>query len=193
MLGPCATWNQGGAAAKTEGEMTTDETRSGLLDLPAPWPAPAETVRRAWIDANGHMNVAYYVLVFDHATDALLDVLDVGQAYRVDAGQAFFVAEAHVTYEREVAAGEDLQVFSQILGFDGTRLVLFHEMRKGGTPDIAATNEVLCLNVDLKTRRTAPLAEAKAGRLRGAAAAHAHLPRPRRAGRAISLATRRPA
>lgn len=170
----------------------SDPTRASSA-LAAPWPAPAQAVRPEWIDANGHMNVAYYVLAFDHATDAFLDLLDVGERYRTMEGKAFFVTEAHVTYERELREGDQLQVFTQILGFDGTRLVLFHQMRcaRLGGP-AAATNEVLCLNVDLETRRAVPLAAAARQRLHATAAAHAQLPRPARAGRAISLATRRP-
>ena len=172
--------------------MTRTDPTAGGLPLAAPWPAPAEPVRTEWIDANGHMNVAYYVLVFDHATDALLDVLDVGERYRTAEGKAFFVTEAHVTYERELREGDELQVLSQILGFDGTRLVLFHQMRCKHLDGPAATNEVLCINVDLDSRRAVPLAGSAVERLRAAHVAHAHLPRPARAGRAISLATRRP-
>lgn len=168
-----------------------DPTRAGS-PLAAPWPAPAEPVRPEWIDANGHMNVAYYVLVFDHATDALLDVLDVGERYRAEEGKAFFVTEAHVTYEQELREGDSLQVLTQILGFDGTRLVLFHQMRCQRLAVPAATNEILCLNVDLDSRRAVPLAASARERLHAAQAAHAHLPRPGRAGRAISLASRKP-
>ena len=59
-----------------------------------------ETVRPEWVDYNGHMNVAYYVLIFDHATDAALDQLDVGEAYRRRAGCSVFVGEMHVIIAR---------------------------------------------------------------------------------------------
>ena len=63
-------------------------------------------VEAAWIDYNGHMNVAYYVLMFDRATDALLDRLGLGAAYRRRTDHSLFVLESHVTYEREVKAGD---------------------------------------------------------------------------------------
>ncbi len=157
------------------------------------WWQPAETVRPAWIDANGHMNVAYYVLVFDHATDAVLDRLEIGTAYRQASGCSIFVAEAHITYEQEVREGARLKVASRILSFDGRRLVLFHEMHDAETTALVATNEVLCLHVNLQTRRTTPLPVAARDRIETARVEHGRLPRPSRAGRAISLSARRPA
>ena len=74
------------------------------------------------------MNVAYYVLIFDHATDAALDRLDVGEAYRRRAGCSVFVGEMHVNYRQEVVEGDALTVGTRLLAMDERRLVLFHEM-----------------------------------------------------------------
>jgi len=116
-----------------------------------------ETVLPEWIDYNGHMNVAYYVLAFDHATDALLDVIGMDSTYRNDADKSIFVVESHVTYEDEVTEGEALTIQSYIIGYDSKRIQLFHEMySKGGTKK-CATNEIMALHVDLKTRKTAEI------------------------------------
>ena len=151
----------------------------------------AEHVRPEWVDYNGHMNVAYYVLVFDHATDAVLDHLDIGTAYREATGCSVFVAEMHVTYEDEALEGERLEVESRLSGFDGKRIILFHEMRNARGA-VIASNEVLCLSVNLATRRTAPLPAAAIARVEELARAHAALPPPAQAGRAVSLSARRP-
>lgn len=151
-----------------------------------------EIVRPEWVDYNGHMNVAYYVLIFDHATDAVLDRLDIGEAYRKRSGCSVFVAEAHVTYEREVGEGEQVEIASRVIGFDGKRLILYHEMTSPDEDGLVASNEVLCLHVDLEARRTAPLPADAASRIAAVAEAHARLDPPRRAGRAISLSGRRP-
>lgn len=155
-----------------------------------------ETVRHEWVDYNNHMNVAYYVLVFDHATDAFLDHVGLGTAYREATGCSVFVAEAHITYEQEVSEGDPLQVTTRVLGFDGKRLILFHQMFRGDDAEPAATpvatNEVLCLHVDLGVRRTAPLPAEAAKRLAAVAAKHASLPAPAQAGRSIRLDARRP-
>ena len=158
----------------------------------APLSLHAETVRPEWVDYNGHMNVAYYVLVFDHATDAVLDFLDLGEAYRQRTSGSVFVGEAHVTYEQEAHEGDRLRVSSRILGFDGKRMILFHEMHGDRTDALVATNEVLCLHVDLETRRTAPIPPAAAERIERVVSAHSALSRPSRSGRAIGLGTRRP-
>jgi acyl-CoA thioester hydrolase len=167
----------------TEGEMRNDI---------AFFPVHGEIVRPEWVDYNNHMNVAYYVLVFDHATDAVFDHLDLGEAYREKSGCSVFVGEAHVTYEREVCMGDRLRVTSRVLGFDGKRIILYHEMDCDRAGGLVATNEVLCLHVDLTSRRAAPLPKAAVRRLERAAAWDAGFSRPLRAGRTIGLDTRRP-
>ncbi len=75
-------------------------------------------VEAAWIDYNGHMNVAYYVLMFDRATDTLLDRLGLGAAYRRRTNHSIYVLEAHITYEREVKEGDVLRFTSQLVDAD---------------------------------------------------------------------------
>ncbi len=87
-----------------------------------------EVIRPEWIDYNGHMNVAFYVLIFDHATDAVLDRLDIGADYRRRSNCSIFVAEAHVTYEREVREGQEVSVASRLADFEGSRMIIYHEM-----------------------------------------------------------------
>jgi acyl-CoA thioester hydrolase len=151
-----------------------------------------ETVRPEWIDYNGHMNVAYYVLVFDHATDAVLDYVDLGANYRAASGCSIFVVEAHVTYDREVNAGESLRITSRVVATEGKKFILYHEMFRGDEGEVAATNEVLCLHVDLARRRSAPMPSASAERLKRIAEVHGRLPKAARAGRAIALKAGRP-
>ena len=150
-----------------------------------------ETVRPECIDYNGHMNLAYYVLAFDHATDKVLDHMGVGLAYVRERNASLFVLEAHVTYERELYEGEAIGVTSQILGFDAKRLLLFHRMYRVEKRELVATNELLCLNVDFKSRRTTPIPESVLAQIRSFADAHARLPRPPQAGRGIDITRRR--
>jgi acyl-CoA thioester hydrolase len=151
-------------------------------------PPHHETVRPEWVDYNGHMNVAYYVLVFDHATDAALDALDVGEAYRQATGCSVFVGDMHVTYRREVGAGDRLIVTSRPIACDDRRLVLCHEMRCAGVDDdVVATNEVLCVHVDLGSRRSVAWPPDAARGLADAVAVDGRLPPPRFAGRAVRL------
>ena len=156
------------------------------------WTLHSETVRPEWVDYNGHMNVAYYVLVFDHGTDAALDRLGLGEVYREATSGSVFVGEAHITYEQEVHAGQRLTVSSRVLGYDSRRLILYHEMFAEGLDGVVATNEVLCLHVDLRSRRTSPIPPEVRERIEAAHAAHTALPPPSRAGRAVRLSSRRP-
>lgn len=146
-----------------------------------------ETVRPDWIDYNGHMNLAYYVLVFDHATDALQDVVGLGADHRAAAGGSVFVVEAHLTYDNEVRLGEEMRVRPRVLDVDEKRLHLFHEMFAGDDDRLAATNELMILHVDLKSRRAAPFPAPVLAHLQRLKAAHGTLPEPAQAGRRITI------
>lgn len=156
--------------------------------IAAPFAAPETVVRPDWIDANGHMNLAYYVVVFDQATDALFDALDIGAAYRARAGCAVFAVEAHTLYERELREGERMQVTTQMLGVDAKRLHLAHEMFAAGAR--CAAQELMFVHVDLAARTSAPFPADAAARVAAGAAAHAGLPRPDWVGRRIALTAR---
>uniref|UniRef100_UPI0018E587F0 thioesterase family protein n=1 Tax=Nocardiopsis sp. TNDT3 TaxID=2249354 RepID=UPI0018E587F0 len=66
-----------------------------------------QRLRPEWIDYNGHLSEAYYVLVFGFATDALMDRVGLDAAYRERSGRSLYTVEAHVRYLREVAADDE--------------------------------------------------------------------------------------
>ena len=150
----------------------------------------AESVRPEWIDYNGHMNVAYYVLAFDHATDRLLDHVGLGAAYVESENQSVFVLEMHVTYDREVTAGDPLAFTTRILDVDAKRVHLQHAMHHETQGWLAATNELVLMHIDLEARRSAPLPIAARTRLETIRDAQAGLPVPSQVGRAIGLKRR---
>jgi acyl-CoA thioester hydrolase len=119
-------------------------------------PPHEEVVLPEWIDSNGHMNLAYYVVIFDHATDLVFDTVDIGAAYRARTGNSCFVVETHTLYEQEVREGERVVVMSRVLGVDAKRLHLFHEMFRPGGGKCVAAQEIMCLHVDMGTRRAMP-------------------------------------
>ncbi len=138
-----------------------------------------------WIDYNGHMNVAYYLLVFDHATDAFFDYLGLDAAHREASGGSTFAADVRLTYQREVTEGDGLRITSQLLGFDDKRIRFFNRMYHAEEGFLAATMESLTLYVDLNHRRVALLPETLRARLAAVLAAHRSLPLPLEAGRVI--------
>lgn len=157
------------------------------LDLSAPLDRHRGHVKREWIDGNGHMNVGYYVVAFDHATDTLCEQLGVSWEYTRRELGMIFVLEAHVTYDRELLPDAPFRVATQILDHDAKRLHAFHEMYHAEEGFLAATNELMIMHVDFATRRSSPWPEETQTRLAAMHAAHKHLPRPAKAGRVIGL------
>ena len=160
--------------------------------IPTPLDLHREIVRPEWIDYNGHMNVAFYVLAFDHATDAVFEYLDIGEAYRRRTGCSMFAMEVHVLYMAELKEGEPLRITTQILGADEKRLHFFHRMyhAERGTP--AACLVIMGLNVDMAARKARPFPPDAHARLQRAVAAHAAMPPPAEAGRVIGLRPKAP-
>jgi acyl-CoA thioester hydrolase len=114
------------------------------------------TVLPEWIDVNGHMNVAYYVLAFDKAVDSLWAELGITDEYIERTGGSTFAVEGHVTWQRELCEAEPYRVTSQILAYDEKRIHQFQRMYHAEKGFLAATAEWLNLHVDLKTRRVSP-------------------------------------
>jgi len=156
-------------------------------DLTAPFDAYRTVVRPEWIDHNAHMNVGYYLVVFDYATDAFFDWVGLNAAHRAAHAITTFCLEAHVTYHREVRAGDPLRFTTLLLAHDDKRIQYFHAMYHGGEGWLAATNELMSLHVSRATRRAAPMASEILARLAAIQRAHDALPRPPQAGRAIGL------
>ena len=109
-------------------------------------------VRPEWIDSNGHLNLAYYILLFDEATDALWQSVGLGDAIRAR-GFGTFAVETHTLYRAELMQGEAVTVGSVVVGVDGKRLHVAHEMRRVRDGVVSSQQELLYLCVDLATRR----------------------------------------
>ena len=157
----------------------------------APFRSSEMAVEAAWIDYNGHLNMAYYHVLFDRAADELFTLLGVGAGYVTSRKASLFALEAHVSYLRELKAGDRVVVDIQILNFDKKRMHFFETLINTGDGLVSATCEQAGIHVDMTTRRSAPVPADIMPRIAALAAAHAGLPRPERAGRGISLASRK--
>ena len=144
-------------------------------------------VPEAWIDYNGHMMDAYYCVAFTEATEAFLDHVGLGVAYRAESGCGMYTVESHVCFAKSVQAGATLRYESQLLGWDDKRLHLFHQMGEPGSGDQLATNELMLLHVDLATERVTPMPRARSRAVQLVASAQAALPPPQNAGRRIRM------
>ena len=123
-----------------------------------------EPVQDDWIDYNGHLSEAYYVLVLGHATDAVIDAVGLGPEYRSANDASLYTVEAHIRYLAEVSAGSDLEVRSSIIGVTGKLLWIWHELWVDGR--LRATEEVL--GVHVRGGSSAPLPADIAARAREA-------------------------
>jgi acyl-CoA thioester hydrolase len=148
---------------------------------------PDQTVESAWIDYNGHMNMAYYNLAFDRALDYVYDLLGIGAEYLRSCGASCFTAEIHVSYLQELLEGDPIRVTFQLLDWDTKCLHFFQHMYHGKNGYLAATSEQLALHTDMTTRRTAAFPETVQLRLAELMAAQSALPRPNQAGRTIGI------
>ncbi len=157
------------------------------MSIPAPFDRYQGEVLPEWIDLNGHMNLAYYTVLFDCATDLLFETIGIGRDYKATTNHGTFVAETHNLYEREVLVGERLRVASQIVAADSKRMHLAHEMFRIAGADRVATQELMFLSIDLGKRRVVPFLAAARQRVAAAAASHAQLPRPHWLGRHIAI------
>ena len=155
--------------------------------IPAPFDSYRDVVRNEWIDRNGHLNMGYYVVVFDFATDAWLDYIGLDTEHRRSQKIATFSLESHVTYAREVGKGDELRFTTRLLGFDAKRIHYFHEMYHAQEGYLAATNELMSLHVSQETRRSAPMAATLLERLAEIGRAHDALPMPPQVGRLMGL------
>jgi acyl-CoA thioester hydrolase len=147
-------------------------------------------VRPEWIDNNRHMNMGYYLVVFDLATDAWMRRIGLDERHRAAQAVTTFCLEAHVTYHREVREGDPLRFTTQLLAFDAKRMHYIHAMYHRDSGYLAATNELVSLHVSQETRRGAPMAPEILRSLEDVQRAHDRLPRPPQVGRVMGLSAR---
>jgi acyl-CoA thioester hydrolase len=140
-----------------------------------------EDVRPEWIDYNGHLSEAYYVLVFGHATDAFMVHLGMTPAYLEETATSLFTLEAHVRYLDQIPPDARLEVRSAVIGVTGKLIWLWHEMFSEGR--LRASEEVLMVHVDTGAGRSSPMPEELRGRAEALLA-----PVPEGASRRIAVA-----
>lgn len=153
----------------------------------APFVTPTQEVLADWVDYNGHLNMAYYNVLFDRALDSVFDEIGIGHAYLKETGNSTFTGEAHVTYIQELMQGDPVRVEYRIIDWDAKRIHSFEEMYHAEKGFLAATSEQMSLHVDLTTRRVAPFPETIQARIATMADAHAPLPRPVQVGHLIGI------
>ena len=114
-----------------------------------------------WIDYNGHMNLSYYILVFDMGAEVILSKFKMGEHSAKTTKKSTMVVETHTNYIKEVKQNDEVIVSLSHLDHDKKRLHYKLEMREKSTNDLSATTEVLALYMDLGKRKVSEFEEEK--------------------------------
>ena len=155
--------------------------------IPTPLESTGEVVRPEWIDHNGHMNVAYYLLAFDEAGGDLLHLVGLTNEYKTANNCATFVGDFHIRYVRELLAGDPIRITHQVVACDTKRVHFCQQMYHGTEGFLAAQSEVISLHIDMRRRKVAPMPPAVFEQVQRVHDAHAELPRPDNFGRVITV------
>ncbi|MEI9803458.1 MAG: thioesterase family protein [Pseudolabrys sp.] len=157
----------------------------------APFISSVMRVEPQWIDYNGHLNVAYYNVLFDRAVDEVYELIGLGPTYLKQHGHSTMVAETHVRYLRELREGEAVRVSVQLLGYDAKRIHLFEQLLHAGENWVSATCESMTLHVDMAAKKVAPFPDSVVRLLKRMDETHSRLPRPDGAGRSVGMPGKR--
>jgi len=158
--------------------------------IPTPFDLYRDVVRPEWTDHNRHMNVGYYGVVFDWATDEWLDFVGLTDEHRAREQISTFCLESHMTYQCEVRDGDPLRFTTQLLDYDSKRIHYIHKMLHAEADFLAATAELLSLHVSQVTRRATPMTAAILEHLAAIRDAHKRLEIPPEVGRIMGLRVR---
>lgn len=147
-----------------------------------------DTVRKEWIDYNGHLNDGYYAVAFSLAAETFLDHIGLYLDYREKTQCTLYTVETHIVYLRELKEFAPIEIAWRLMGFDSKRIHIFQEMRHAQANYVAATCEVMFLHVNQKgIARASAMPEESLAILEALLETHSKLQTPVQAGRKIEL------
>ena len=153
----------------------------------APFVSSVMIVEPQWIDQNGHLNMAYYNVLFDRGLDEAFGLVGLGWNYLKERGNSTFTAEVHVRYLREIHGGDPVRVTCQLLDFDSKRLHIFQQLFHATEGWVSATSENMSLHIDMSAKKVSPFPSDVAKRLTELKKSHSRLPLPEAAGKRIAM------
>ena len=156
----------------------------------APFVSSLMRLEPQWIDYNGHLNMAYYNVLFDRAVDEAYELIGVGPDYLERHRHSTVVVETHVRYLRELRLADPVRVTVQLLDYDAKRFHLFEQLFHATEGWVSATSETMTLHVDMAAKKVAPFPDPVLRALGAMRQAHAALPQPDGAGRRVEMPVR---
>ena len=154
--------------------------------MDAPLRSSLRSVKPEWIDYNGHLNMAYYSVLFDQSFDDIYPLIGFGTDYLEQTGCTTYVAEFHICYLRELHEGDETYATMQLIDHDEKRFHCYQELYHADGW-LEATAEGLTLHVDQSGPRVAPMPDFIQAKFAEMQAAHAGLPLPPRVGSKIGI------
>jgi acyl-CoA thioester hydrolase len=154
---------------------------------PAPFLSSVMQIEPQWIDYNGHLNMAYYNVMFDRAIDQLWLKLGIGPGYMKERNGSTFTAECHVRYLREIHLGDPVQISILLVAADEKRLHTFQQLRHATEGWLSATSENMTVHIDMAKRKVAPFPADIQARIAAVANTHATVARPEGIGRKVAM------
>ena len=156
------------------------------MSIPAPYVSKSMDIEKDWIDYNGHLNMAYYNVLFDRCSDEAFAAMGMGLDYVKERRLTIYTAEVHVCYVQELHLEHKVVVSFQLIDHDDKRLRAYQEIRHVDGW-LAATSETLSLHVDMSGPKVAPFPADVQAKVEAMRTAHSALPMPERAGRSIGI------
>jgi acyl-CoA thioester hydrolase len=163
---------------------------TNLKNIPSPFVSSVMTVEPQWIDYNGHLNMAYYNVLFDRAVDEVFEALGIGLNYLKRSGHSTMTAEVHVRYLGELHAGAPTRVRFRLIDYDEKRMHYFEELMHAEEGWLSATSENMTLHIDMAAKKVAPWPAEVLDKLARVKQAHNALPPSEGAGRRIGMPQR---
>ena len=145
-------------------------------------------VKPAWLDANGHMNVAHYVSAYDDGSCPMFDDFGLGWDYTHQGEASMFMVSSSIDFRRELMVGDPLEMTTLLLGYDRRRIHIYQELYHREQRYLSAQAEFVFVHISFATRRATVMADRAQQRLAEIQAVHAAVPHPAFVGRAIGLA-----
>jgi len=157
------------------------------MNFPAPFIGRIQKVESQWIDYNGHFNMAYYNVIFDRCGDEAFALMGLGPDYVSSTNCSFFTLEAHITYLRELRAGDPVRVTVQFLDYDSKRVHYVQEMFHADEGWLSCVTENIVMHVDLIEKKSTPFPARVLTMIKAMHEAHKRLPIPPQVGHRIGI------